>query len=82
MANVEGLKHCPACDARIQRTSCGIPYCPNSDCEAQKGAHDWELFPIILHMATTARLWQAIGLERRPPMPIRRMVNLPPALPS
>ena len=51
MANVEGLKHCPNCQALIQRTLCGeIPYCPNLACGDQKGAHDWEFIPIILQI--------------------------------
>ena len=66
MANVEGLKHCPTCDAAIQRTPCGIPYCPNAACGDQKGAHDWEVIPIFLHMAATRRAWEAIGLGPRP----------------
>ena len=37
MANVEGLKHCPTCDARIQRTPSGVPYCRMPIARRRKG---------------------------------------------
>jgi len=58
--------HCPNCKTLIQRTPCGIPYCPNPECWDQKGAHDWEVIPIILQMEANRLLGEAIGLVPRP----------------
>ena len=63
--------HCPSCKSLIQRTVSGIEYCPSLDCELPKGAHDWEVVPIILQMAQTQKLWEAIGLVQRSPAPVK-----------
>ena len=47
--------HCPSCKTPIQHTVCEIPYCPNAACWDQKGAHDWEVIPIIWQMEENRR---------------------------
>ncbi len=54
--------HCESCETQIHHTFDGIPYCPNPDCRLVKGAHDWEVIPIIFQMDRNRRICQAIGL--------------------
>ena len=66
--------HCESCETLIHHTFDEIPYCPNPNCDLVKGAHDWEVVPIILQMDANRRFCEAIGLQPReqPPKPIGR----------